>query len=61
MSETSKIDDTLEEHLRPDEENTDSAYLAWKEAKIRVGPAQSKDRAKMISAHKLWTKLGLER
>ncbi len=61
MSETSKVDDTLDEHLRPDEESTDPAYLAWKEAKIRAGLAQSKDRANMIPAHKLWAEFKLER
>ena len=58
MSEASKIDDALNEHLRPDEERTDPDYLAWKEAKVREGLEQSKERSQMIPAHKVWTELG---
>ena len=60
MSETSKIDDTLEEHRRPDEVRTDPDYLAWKEAKVREGLEQAKDRSKMIPAHKVWAELGFQ-
>ena len=61
MSEASKIDGALDEHLKPDEERTDPDYLAWKETKIREGLEQAKDRSKMIPAHKVWAELGLER
>ncbi len=51
MSEAFYIDDALGEHLRPDEERTDPDYLAWKEAKVREGLEQAKDRSQIIPAH----------
>lgn len=59
MSEASRTKKALNEQLKPDEEFTDPDYLAWKEAKVREGLEQAKDRSQMIPAHKIWTALGL--
>lgn len=61
MDQTTKTDDELQEHLETRAESTDPDYLAWKEQKIKTGLEQSKDRASMIPASKVWEKLGLER
>jgi len=51
---------SLKEHLETGKPSTDPKYLAWKEKKILKGLEQTKDRSKMIPAHEVWKKLGIE-
>ena len=61
MSEI-KDDETLEDHLQPSRgPSTDPDYLAFKEAKIKLGLKQSTNRSELIPAHEVWEQLGLER
>ncbi len=53
---------SLDEHLRPSADaGKNPEYQAWKEGKIKRALAQSEDRSKMVTAHKVWEELGLER
>jgi len=42
------------------DEPTARAYKAWKHGKVERGLEQTKDRAEMIPADKVWRDLGLE-
>ncbi|WP_306257363.1 hypothetical protein [Pararhizobium sp. IMCC21322] len=60
MSEI-KETSSLAELTQPCDPSSDPNYLVWKEAKIRKGLEQSKDRSNMIPAHKVWETFGFER
>ena len=53
---------TRREDLVPDErlKAQEPGYAEWKRAKIERALAQSKDRAAMIPAERIWHDLGLE-
>ena len=52
---------TLEDLTEPCDPSTAPDYLAFKKAKIEKGLEQSKDRSKLIPAHKVWEDFGFER
>lgn len=59
---TTKEKQRLDDHLRPTgAPSADPDYLAAKEAKIRKGLEQAKNRAALIPAHAVWDDLDLER
>lgn len=61
MSDTETKDD-LEEHLAPaGAPSSDAAYAAHKKAKVKKGLEEAQNRSRLIPAHEVWDKLGLER
>ncbi len=61
MTRTSKSDkEGLQDHLLPENGQSDANYLVWKKAKVEKALEQSRDRSKLISADKVWERLGLE-
>ena len=54
--------ETLEDHRKPAAKASDDPeYAAFKDAKVKRGLAQSRDRKGLLPAHKGWERLGLER
>ena len=55
-----EIEETLEDHLKSGYPSTDPQYFAWKAREILEALEETKDRSKMIPAHKIWKEFGLE-
>lgn len=51
---------SLKEHLETGKPSAVLKYPIWKENKIVTGLEQTKDCSKMIPAHEVWEKLGIE-